>query len=51
VSTNIRAIHGKVNDIKHAPKATYFRRKVKFGQAVDAVGELLELAEVHARRW
>lgn len=46
-NTNVRAVHGQVTDLKHAPRGTYDHRRANAGfrNAVLSVGELLDLIE------
>jgi hypothetical protein len=44
-STKLDKVHEQVNDLKHMPRGIHDQRTVSYRDAVDAIGELLDLIE------
>jgi hypothetical protein len=44
-NTNLRHVHGQVNNLKHDASGTYHGRHITYEQALQAVQELLDLIE------
>jgi hypothetical protein len=45
-SDKLDMVHSQVNDLKHTPRGVHDQRTVTYQDAVDAVGELLNLIEL-----